>query len=287
MSSPRPPVVLIGAARSGTNMLRDVLCRLPGHGTWPCDEINLIWRHGNRTHPNDELQVEHARPEVRSYIRDAFSRLARSRGYDRVVEKTCANSLRVPFVARVLPEARFIFLVRDGRDVVSSAMKRWVAPFDLGYTLAKARYAPITDVPFYGLRLIRNRVFRWGHAEHRVRSWGPRFEGMDALLQERSLAEVCATQWVRSVNRAAEALDGLPQERVRRVRYEDFVSAPSDSLAPLLELLEIAPGASEVASAVAGVGADSIGKWRSQLSAPDQERIGSILEATLARHGYA
>ena len=41
------PVVIIGAARSGTNMLRDVLVKLPGVGTWPCDEINYIWRHGN------------------------------------------------------------------------------------------------------------------------------------------------------------------------------------------------------------------------------------------------
>ena len=36
------PVVIIGAPRSGTNMLRDVLCDWPGVVTWPCDEINLI-----------------------------------------------------------------------------------------------------------------------------------------------------------------------------------------------------------------------------------------------------
>ena len=44
-------VVIIGAPRSGTNMLRDVLTSLPGFATWPCDEINLIWRHGNRDLP--------------------------------------------------------------------------------------------------------------------------------------------------------------------------------------------------------------------------------------------
>ena len=30
----------------GHNMLRDVLTKLPGVATWPCDEINYIWRHG-------------------------------------------------------------------------------------------------------------------------------------------------------------------------------------------------------------------------------------------------
>ena len=37
----RAPVVIIGAPRSGTNMLRDVLVGVGGYATWPCDEINL------------------------------------------------------------------------------------------------------------------------------------------------------------------------------------------------------------------------------------------------------
>ena len=49
-------IIIIGAPRSGTNMLRDVLTALPGFETWPCDEINLAWRHGNRALPSDELR---------------------------------------------------------------------------------------------------------------------------------------------------------------------------------------------------------------------------------------
>ena len=60
------PLVIIGAGRSGTNMLRDVLCRMPGLGTWPCDEINYIWRHGNRAHPDDEFPGGFARPKVQA-----------------------------------------------------------------------------------------------------------------------------------------------------------------------------------------------------------------------------
>ena len=49
------PIIIIGAPRSGTNMLRDVLCNLDGVGSWPCDEINYIWRHGNVKNPSDEF----------------------------------------------------------------------------------------------------------------------------------------------------------------------------------------------------------------------------------------
>jgi len=31
-----PPIVIIGAGRSGTNLLRDLLCAHPDVVTWPC-----------------------------------------------------------------------------------------------------------------------------------------------------------------------------------------------------------------------------------------------------------
>ena len=49
------PLVIVGAPRTGTNLLRDLLTQLPGYGTWPCDEINYIWRHGNATHPRQPV----------------------------------------------------------------------------------------------------------------------------------------------------------------------------------------------------------------------------------------
>ena len=60
-------VFIIGAPRSGTNMLRNILTNFDGVKTWPCDEINYILRHGNVRHPSDEFGVEHATPEVKQY----------------------------------------------------------------------------------------------------------------------------------------------------------------------------------------------------------------------------
>src|SRR6185503_1405135 len=113
---PLDALIIIGAPRSGTNMLRDLTCTLPGCGTWPCDEINFIWRHGNVGYPSDAIPPRLATARVRSFIRSRFAKIARQRGLTTVVEKTCANSLRVPFVDSVVPEARYIFLVRNGVD---------------------------------------------------------------------------------------------------------------------------------------------------------------------------
>ena len=46
-SLPFKPLIIIGAGRSGTNALRDALTTFSKISSWPCDEINPIWRHGN------------------------------------------------------------------------------------------------------------------------------------------------------------------------------------------------------------------------------------------------
>ena len=68
-------VIIIGAGRSGTNILRDTLTQLPGFGTWHCDEINYIWRYGNKDYKTDEFMPAMAKPKVKQYIRGQFNKL--------------------------------------------------------------------------------------------------------------------------------------------------------------------------------------------------------------------
>ncbi|MEL7430325.1 MAG: sulfotransferase [Pseudomonadota bacterium] len=132
-SGRKAPIIIIGAGRSGTNVLRDCLTAANGLVTWPCDEINLIWRHGNLRHPTDVFGAAQANASVRHYIQSAFDQICRKEGGDTVVEKTCANTLRVPFIDAIFPDARYINIVRDGRDVTASAMKRWRSSVDWPY----------------------------------------------------------------------------------------------------------------------------------------------------------
>ncbi len=280
------PVIIIGAARSGTNMLRDVLTALPGFGTWPCDEINYIWRYGNARFPSDELTPEHAQPHVRRYIRRQFNALAVRRGLRFVVEKTCANSLRVPFVDAVFPDAKYVFLVRDGRDVVASARKCWRAPLRPMYLLRKARFVPWRDVPYYGCRYAYNRLYRLFSRQRRVATWGPRFHEMDAFARTHSLEETCAEQWRRSVDAAARALAGLEDGRVYSVRYEDFVAHPAEHLARICRFLGFPADGDVIRAAVASVSSRSVGNWRHELEPPVAARIQTMLEPYLEAWGY-
>lgn len=281
------PIVIIGAPRSGTNMLRDVLSRLPGVGTWPCDEINYIWRHGNVRQPSDELTPGMARPPVVHYVRRQFHWVARRYGVRVVVEKTCANSLRVPFVDMVVPDAKYIFIRRDGLDAVGSAMKRWKAEVDISYLVRKARFVPLSDLPYYGGRYLWNRIYRLCSRDERLAFWGPQLDGMDKLLVRHPLDEVCALQWMRCVDAAAGTFAAMPSERWFEVAYEDFVRDPESGLARMLDFIGLDVPIKQQRHVVASVRADSIGKGRATLDIDTVHRLESLIRETLIRYGYA
>jgi len=267
-------------------MLRDVLCSFPGVGSWPCDEINYVWRHGNARWPTDAFSPGQARPKVRAFIRGSFDRLAKKDGLDVVVEKTCANSLRVGFVNAVVPEAQFIHIVRDGRDVAVSAAERWAAPLDLPYVLKKARFVPLRDLPYYGLRYAWNRVHRVLSTDEHLAFWGPRFPGMGDVLRRHRLPVACAVQWRECVDAATRDLALIDEARVHAVRYEDFVAHPVEHVQGLLDFLGISVASHEAEAAVQDVSPRSVGRWRKVLDDETYREVLAKIESTLKQFSY-
>jgi hypothetical protein len=279
-------VIIIGAPRSGTNMLRDILVELPGIGTWPCDEINYIWRHGNIRHPSDVFSPDMATASIRRYIGNQFEKIAKSRNLDIVIEKTCANSLRVGFVHRIVPDAKYIFIVRDGMDVVGSALRRWRANFDFVYTMRKAIYVPPTDIPYYGIRYMLNHMYRTFSREKRLAFWGPVIENVDWRLQKYSLPEVCALQWKSCVDNSERDLKKIPQHRVCRVKYEDFVGDAVGEFSRIAKFVEREVPGSVKDYITRNVWPSSVGKGRRALGERGVEYLMPLIADTLARYSY-
>ena len=247
------PILIIGAPRSGTNMLRNILTKLRDTSTWPCDEINYIWRFGNAAYPNDELHSKHARPNVQRYIRNEFKRLAAATGSTNIVEKTCANSLRIPFVNKILPRAKYIFLLRNGHDVVQSAIKRWQAPLELQYLLEKAWFVPARDLPYYALRYMKHRLNKVYSKDSSLPLWGPVFEELAGLRQTHQLQDVVAMQWVKSVQLADRGLKKLPNDSVLTCRYEEITEKPLEQLSKVTDFLGLRTSPLELQQSVSDV----------------------------------
>lgn len=279
-------VVIIGAPRSGTNMLRDMLVTLPEVETWPCDEINYIWRHGNVRYPSDEFTPDMASPDVTAYIQRQFDKFATRNQAGVVVEKTCANSLRVGFVDKVVPNTRYVFIVRDGMDVVGSALERWRASLDIPYILRKARYVPPTDLPYYASRYLMNHLYRLFSQEQRLAFWGPAMDNINELLDKHTLTEVCALQWKACVDNAERDLVTIPKDRICRVSYEKFVRDP------VTEFDKIAAFVGKNTTDVVrdylrkNVRPSSVGKGRRALGDEQIAHLKPLIRNTLERYGY-
>ena len=270
---------IIGAPRSGTNILRNVLTAVDGVVTWPCDEINYIWRHGNLRVDNDELKISHAGAEVKQYIRSRFKQLEEKfPSHKLVLEKTCANSLRVEFLNEIFPESKFIFIYRDGYDVTFSARNRWRAPLEFKYLFEKVCYVPIVDLPFHAFNYARARLHKLLSKDKALKTWGPVFHGMQLLQPTMSIDEICAKQWEMCVMRSMEQLTQIEPERVYNLAYEDFVSDPKKLTKEILDFIGLDKDADEIDVATASVHVTSLDKGKKGFCETEIERLSPIID---------
>ncbi len=130
-------IVLGGAPRSGTTVLRKLLDRHPtiraGAETklFVPAAFNLEFLAGAYDIPSAELRSMRASAPSQAAFIDAFAARARAdAGKARWAEKTPQNIRYLEWIAAHFPRARIVHIIRDGRDVVCSMRKhpdwRWV-----------------------------------------------------------------------------------------------------------------------------------------------------------------
>jgi len=231
------PCIVIGAGRSGTNMLRDLICSYPGISTWPCDEINYIWRKGNRSYPSDEFPTSLATDSTARYIHNAFSNQIKKTNANVLIEKTCANSLRMDFVRAIFPEAKYIIIIRDGRHVVKSAIKRWQAPLDIRYIAQKARFVPPSDIPYYAIRYAVHRAKKILSPDDSLPMWGPIYKEMYEHSKAYNVEELCAEQWISCVNSTLASVQKIEKKRTCIVSYESLQQHPTTEVERVLRFV--------------------------------------------------
>lgn len=217
-----PPIVVIGAPRSGTTILSRVLEAHPALAL--IGEPRIVWRYGNER-KSDLLRPEDARGEVVDYIRDRFTRETLAQGKRRFVEKSPQNSLRVGFVDRVFPDAKIVHILRDGRDSTLSIFDHWNR-FSGGlpsrWVKKRAREIDWRRAPFHAKDLLRRLLPASMSPVVGPRLWGPHIPGLAQMVGEIDLLAVCALQWRMCVEAACQGGRRLPEDRYMECRLEEF-----------------------------------------------------------------
>ena len=234
------PLIIIGSPRSGTNALRDSLTSIVDFETWPCDEINGIWRYKNISIGYDNLSKQNINSHSSNYIHNQFRKQWELSGRPKyLVEKTTANSLRPEFVYSIFPNAKYIFIARDGSEVVKSATKRWNGEFEydlLEYWIQKIKYTPIADIPYYffdiGSRRIKNMI---NHES--MTHWGPNHPTLDLFRNSSTTEDLSALQWSLCLISSWYFFRSIPRRNVIFITYDSYLAHPEKFVKKLSSLL--------------------------------------------------
>lgn len=236
------PVFIVAAPRSGSTLLFETLA------------VNReLWSLGDESHrhferiaalrpsgqnPSNRLTAEQAEPGVVDTLLDSFIEdLVNSSGTKysqltplsrpaelRFLEKTPKNALRIPFLLKVFPDARFIFLFRDARQNVSSLLDSW----------RSGRYVTYPQLPGWPADT------PWSHLL--IPGWQE--------LRGASLAEIAAAQWRITNQVILDDLQQLPPERWCVAEYDRLLADTHRELQRLCHFAQIifGPRMHEVAS---------------------------------------
>jgi hypothetical protein len=265
------PIFIIGAPRSGTSLLYSILRASSHLANWP-GEAHEVWEADY--HPalrgwdSNQLTAADVTPEAAARIRRRFFLAVGNKR--RLIDKTPRNSLRIPFVNELFPDATFVFLKRDGRDNTNSLINAWRTPRYRTYRLPEPHSIAGVDPLWWKFILYPG----WREDAH-----GP-------------LEVVCAKQWVASNRSALDASGAIQPHRWIDVRYEDLVERPRAEIGKILAALDLPyeDALQEKASSIATtpinvVTAPEPGKWRRE----NPDEIGSVLwliEPVMRELGY-
>ncbi len=208
------PLFIVSAPRSGSSLLFENLSK-----------FEEIWSIGQESH-DIEMDINYLHPKAHDYKsnrlteassavatdvkhwfakrlqnseKTAYTKIENPPKKIRFLEKTPKNSLRIPFLKQVFPQARFIFLYRDPLENISSLLEFW----------RSSRFLTYKDMP------------RWSHKE-----WYGLLPPNWESLKDSSLAEIATYQWRMANQTILNDLSDLTENAYCFVTYKELIEQP-------------------------------------------------------------
>jgi len=281
------PIILVGTHRSGTSWLTRVFSQHSDLACWM--EPRYVWSWGNNYKPNDVLTPADATPKVIDHIRARFEKFVVDEGKVRLFEKTPSNCLRLPFIHKVLPEAKIIHVIRDGRSVFSSASDMLETGFYRPDKL-KSRFSemlvetPITEWPAHWPRIQETLLSKLMGKP--IPFWGPRPAGWQRWVGAYPQPVILAKQWATTALQAVNEGEQLPASQYYRFRYEDLIARPAETMSAVMNFAELSESQSLIDYVTSTVDPSRQRRWNDVIDADMLEQIRPHLEGTLNTLGY-
>lgn len=216
------PVFIIGCSRAGTTVTFETIRTSPDLLYFPY-EIPQFWHSlvgpWDNNWTSEAASATDAEPDHRDRsLAHFYARL----GKGLVLDKSCINVMRIPYLHSLFPNAHFIYIQRDGRDNISSLMEGWKqrGHFDLQQYLGK---------------LPETVQINQGEFDDWCFFLPPDWRDYNSS----SLEEVCAHQWITANQMALEAQILIPEDKWIHIRYEDIFEDPVEMFHNVFDRLQL------------------------------------------------
>jgi len=249
----KPHVFLLGFPRSGTTLLEQVLASHADVTALGEKETLIDSLEAFLTRPADFSRLVHASPQMLEHYRELYwKEVAKFAGDVQgkvLVDKNPINTVRLPLIARLFPNAKILFALRDPRDVVLSCYRN---QFDMN-SVTREFLSLSTTARFYAAVMHLADVYR---AKLSLDIFELRLEDLIEDFGTKT-REICD-------------FVGLPWD----ARLKDFASvARTRGVAT--------PSARQV---VRNINASGVGQWRRY--AKELEPVLPVLQPWITRFGY-
>jgi|GEM_PF-2397244 len=214
-------------------------------------EGHSIW---NRVLPpadNHRATADDATTALRTELHDVVDWHRRYHRRSRFVWKTPRNAFRLPFLHALFPEGHIVHLLRDGRAVAASILKR---------------------------RRAGKGLQAW---------WGARPPGWRSM-QSASPIEQAAWTWHQSVAQVRADAPILPEDQFLELRYEDLLQTPGAVMRRFFSAVGLDPNSFFTAENRRQL--DKVrppqNTWRTRLRDDQIAALGEIIGPALTKYGY-
>jgi hypothetical protein len=244
----RPPLLVVGSPNSGTQVLAEAIRAHPAIADR--SELRMLWDEDFHTRRNDTRRTAaDVRPADRRRLRGNFAWYQRVTGAQVLMNRHPENSLRIPFMRGIFPDAKLVHIVRDGRAAVCS-----------NYTSAQRK------------------------EERRIHPFGgyARPPGWREWL-DRPLLEQLSYMWSSAVLHATREGAALGDDFLE-VRYEDLPTRSRELIARIWELVGLE--VHEEYLERLPVFEDRNYKWRKTLTPAEVATIEDVAGEALRHFGY-
>ncbi len=220
------PVFILSAPRSGSTLLFEQLVKQQEN--WSIgNESHVIFsqfphlRFENKNQDSGSLSEQHADPQTARLIKAALLFLLQNSQQQRyidpqlsdkpqnpiIIEKTPRNALNIPFLLKIFPDARFIYLKRDPRQTIASLIEAW----QLG--LQTGRFATYPNLPGWHLTAWCFLLPKgWRH------------------MINKTLPEIACFQWCESNRIIQQELKNLESDRIHSLTFNDLTNHTQQTL---------------------------------------------------------